>query len=57
MCSDEPIVDIQIPGRARVSFGSITADKVPLLLETVLLRIAFHPNGPRSVSHEYQSLG
>ncbi len=38
MCSDEPIVDIQIPGYARVSFGSVTADKVPLLLEAVLLQ-------------------
>lgn len=37
MCSDEPIVDIQVPSKARVSFGSITADKVPALLESVLL--------------------
>ena len=37
MCSDEPIVDIQIPGRARISFGNITADKAPQLLEAVLL--------------------
>jgi NADH-quinone oxidoreductase subunit F len=36
MCSDEPIVDIQIPGCARVSFGTITADKVPQLLDAVL---------------------
>ncbi len=38
MCSDEPIVDIQIPGRARVSFGSIVADKVPQLLDAMLLQ-------------------
>ncbi len=38
MCSDEPIVDIQVPGRARVSFGTITADKAPGLLEAVLLQ-------------------
>jgi NADH:ubiquinone oxidoreductase subunit F (NADH-binding)/(2Fe-2S) ferredoxin len=38
MCSDEPIVDIQVPGRARVSFGTVTADKVPQLLETVLMQ-------------------
>lgn len=37
MCSDEPIVDIQLPGRARVSFGTITADKAPALLDAVLL--------------------
>jgi NADH-quinone oxidoreductase subunit F len=36
MCSDEPIVDIQLPGRARVSFGGVTADKAPQLLEAVL---------------------
>jgi NADH-quinone oxidoreductase subunit F len=36
MCSDEPIVDIQIPGRARVSFGTITEDKAPQLLDEVL---------------------
>jgi NADH-quinone oxidoreductase subunit F len=38
MCSDEPIVDIQLPGRTRVSFGSITADKAPNLLDAVLLK-------------------
>jgi NADH-quinone oxidoreductase subunit F len=38
MCSDEPIVDIQIPGRARVSFGSITADKASSLLDAMLLQ-------------------
>jgi NADH-quinone oxidoreductase subunit F len=38
MCSDEPIVDIQIPGRARVSFGTITADKTSGLLSSVLLQ-------------------
>ncbi len=36
MCSDEPIVDIQLPGRTRVSFGGVTADVVPGLLDAVL---------------------
>ena len=36
MCSDEPIVDIQVPGKCRVSFGPVTADKVDALLEAVL---------------------
>ncbi len=36
MCSDEPIVDIQMPGRTRVSFGSVTAERVPRLLEAML---------------------
>ncbi len=38
MCSDEPIMDIQVPGRARVSFSTVTADKVPELLDAVLLQ-------------------
>ncbi|MDR1727857.1 MAG: FAD-dependent oxidoreductase [Acidobacteriota bacterium] len=37
MCSDEPIVDIQMPGRARVSFGPVTEDKAAGLLEAVLV--------------------
>ena len=41
MCSDEPIVDIQIPGCARVSFGSITADKVPRCWRPFFFRIVF----------------
>lgn len=36
MCSDEPIVDIQMPGKCRVSFGSVTADRVDALLEAVV---------------------
>lgn len=36
MCSDEPIVDVQLPGQARVSFGNITAEKAPQLLDAVL---------------------
>ena len=38
MCSDEPIMDIQVPGRARVSFSTVTADKVPEVLDAVLLQ-------------------
>jgi len=33
LCSEEPIVDLQLPGRTRVSFPSITADKVDPLLD------------------------
>jgi NADH-quinone oxidoreductase subunit F len=36
MCSDEPIMDIQVPGRARVSFSTVTADKAPEVLDAVL---------------------
>ena len=43
LCTAEPMVDLQLPGRTRVSFGKITADKVPALLDSVLLagRIPF----------------
>jgi len=36
LCSSEPIIDIQIPGRNRISFEKVTADKVSSLLEAVL---------------------
>lgn len=36
LCSAEPIVDIQLPGRCRISFGGVTAEKVPVLLATML---------------------
>lgn len=35
LCSQEPLVDIQMPGRTRVSFGKVTAEKVPELLDTM----------------------
>jgi NADH-quinone oxidoreductase subunit F len=38
MCTDEPIVDIQLPGCNRVSFGPVTSDKVDGLLESVLFQ-------------------
>ncbi len=37
LCSMEPIVDIQLPGRTRVSFGDITADNVTGLLKSMLV--------------------
>jgi len=33
LCSEEPLVDIQLPGRTRVSFGGVTEDKVDSLLD------------------------
>jgi NADH-quinone oxidoreductase subunit F len=36
LCSEEPVVDVQLPGRTRLSFGSVTADKVDGLLDQVL---------------------
>jgi NADH-quinone oxidoreductase subunit F len=36
LCSEEPIVDIQLPGRNRLSFGGITAERVAGLFDAVL---------------------
>ncbi|MCP4377297.1 MAG: NADH-quinone oxidoreductase subunit F, partial [bacterium] len=36
LCVAEPIIDIQMPGKARVSFSNVTADDVPELLDEVL---------------------
>jgi NADH:ubiquinone oxidoreductase subunit F (NADH-binding) len=36
LCTSEPIVDVQLPGKARVSFGSVTGDKVSALLDNAL---------------------
>ena len=37
LCSEEPIVDIQLPGWARVSFGPVTPESVPGLLASMLV--------------------
>jgi NADH:ubiquinone oxidoreductase subunit F (NADH-binding)/NAD-dependent dihydropyrimidine dehydrogenase PreA subunit len=34
LCSAEPLVDIQIPGKTRISFKNITAEKVEPLMES-----------------------
>jgi len=36
LCAVEPILDVQLPGRARVSFQEVTEDKVDGLLTTAL---------------------
>jgi NADH:ubiquinone oxidoreductase subunit F (NADH-binding)/(2Fe-2S) ferredoxin len=38
LCAVEPIVDIMLPGRARVSFAGVTHDRVCALLESMLER-------------------
>jgi NADH-quinone oxidoreductase subunit F len=35
LCSEEPIMDVQLPGRTRVSFGNVTEDKVDAILAGV----------------------
>lgn len=36
LCSSEPIVEVQLPGRTRVAFGNVTSDKVSSILDGVL---------------------
>ncbi len=36
MCSAEPLVDIQLPGRTRVSFRGVTEDKIGGLMDALL---------------------
>ena len=36
ICSFEPLVDVQLPGRTRVCFKQVTAEKVAPLLDAVL---------------------
>lgn len=37
LCAVEPIIDIQLPGRSRISFQTVTEDKVTGLLDSLLL--------------------
>ncbi len=36
LCSEEPLLDVRLPGKARISCGRVTADVVDELLDTVL---------------------
>ena len=36
LCSEEPLMDVQLPGRTRVCFGNVTEDKVDGLLDAIL---------------------
>ncbi len=36
LCSEEPIVDIQLPGKARIYFSQVTKEKITDLLDEVL---------------------
>ncbi len=35
LCAAEPLIDVQLPGRARLSFGNVTADQVTGILDGV----------------------
>jgi NADH:ubiquinone oxidoreductase subunit F (NADH-binding)/(2Fe-2S) ferredoxin len=37
LCAAEPLLDIQLPGRTRVSFKSVTEDRVAGLLDSILM--------------------
>ena len=36
LCSVEPVLDVQLPGRARISFQRVTAEKVDYILDGIL---------------------
>jgi len=36
VCSEEPIMDVQLPGRARISYAKVDADKVESVLDAAL---------------------
>ena len=36
LCSEEPLMDVQLPGKARLSFKKVTQDKVVEIVETLL---------------------
>lgn len=38
MCVQEPLVDIEQAGQARITYGNVTADKVPELIEQHLIQ-------------------
>ena len=38
MCTAEPLVDIVEPGKDRITYGGMTADRVPYLIEEHLLQ-------------------
>ncbi len=38
MCSREPLVDIEQAGKPRISYGNITRDRVPQLIEEHLIK-------------------
>lgn len=44
LCFAEPIVDVILPGKPRISYGKITADKVPQFVEDVIVKGNLRPD-------------
>jgi len=38
MCMREPLVDIEQAGKPRITYGNVTSDKVPRLIEEHLIK-------------------
>ncbi len=41
-CSLEPVVDVHLPGKTRISFKNVSAEKLPFLLDSMLNNIVPH---------------
>ncbi len=54
ICSCEPMVDVQLPGRARITFQRLVAEKVPSLLDAALAGMV--PEGLVLGQHRHASL-
>ena len=39
MCSAEPVVDVQLPGKTRLSFGNVTSDRVEDILDATFRKL------------------
>ncbi|MGL4594414.1 MAG: NADH-ubiquinone oxidoreductase-F iron-sulfur binding region domain-containing protein [Thermoguttaceae bacterium] len=49
LCASEPLVDVQLPGRTRLMFQSVTHDKVAILLDAVFADGATSANLPEKL--------
>ena len=45
LCHEEPLVDVQLPGKARVSFANVTPERAPELLEAMLVKQTLPADG------------
>lgn len=52
LCSEEPLLDIQFPGKSRVSFKKVTKDKVDLLFDGIFNNIVDEEQALGQYKHE-----